>query len=448
MSLPLMVQTTYAELVNRCETTAFKDAFPEDGAFTPKTVKGRRYWYFQHGADKGRGQRYVGPETPKLLERIARHKNARDDERERRALVSALVRSFGMPKPLDEIGAVVAALARAGVFRLRAVLVGTVAYQTYSAMLGTRLPASVLATEDVDIAQFTNVSIAVQDEILPMLDVLRNADPSFDAIPHQHDSRRATSYQTKRGLRVDFLTPNEGADTDEPQTLPALQTDTQPLRFLDYLIHDPEPAVVLHGSGIYVHVPAPQRYAIHKLIVARRRKIGAAKSEKDLLQSQALMSVLVHKRPHDVRAAWMEAVDRGPSWKLHLVQSILLYSPAARDMLLKTVSWKRETIAGLDLRFARSAPRYDFDRDVVVFDGNDESGPMRCEISREALEDHFGAEGLDKQGRMERFGANRAVIERMARAKYRSFAVDEPGIVLIKTEDVRHLRRIVGACSA
>ncbi|MBL3684602.1 hypothetical protein F2981_18295 (plasmid) [Sinorhizobium meliloti] len=45
----------------------------------------------------------------------------------------------------------------------------------------------------------------------------------------------------------------------------------QPLRFLDYLIYHPIRAVLLHGAGVLVNVPAPQRYAIHKLIVASRR---------------------------------------------------------------------------------------------------------------------------------------------------------------------------------
>jgi len=69
--------------------------FPENGTFTPKTIKGRRYWYFQVKSTEGRSQRYVGPESPEPLERIAHHKQAQDDERERRALVSALVRSSG-----------------------------------------------------------------------------------------------------------------------------------------------------------------------------------------------------------------------------------------------------------------------------------------------------------------------------------------------------------------
>src|SRR5204862_2229411 len=119
-------------------------------------------------------------------ERISNHKEARDDERERRALVSTLVRSFGLPRPIPEIGAVLAALAKAGVFRLRGVLVGTVAYQSYGAMLGTKLPSAILQTGDIDIAQFMTVSIAVEDNTPPVLDILKEVDQTFRPVPSLH----------------------------------------------------------------------------------------------------------------------------------------------------------------------------------------------------------------------------------------------------------------------
>src|SRR5205085_2642243 len=108
MSAPaLTMQTTYAELVERSATSAFNAYFPADGAFVSKTIKGRNYWYFQTPSSEGRGQKYVGPETPELLQRIAKHKEARGDERERRSLVSTLVRSFGLPRPIPEIGDII-----------------------------------------------------------------------------------------------------------------------------------------------------------------------------------------------------------------------------------------------------------------------------------------------------------------------------------------------------
>lgn len=338
MATPSLIkQTTYAELLERCSASAFGDFFPEEGAFTVKTIREKRYWYFQTATTQGRTQKYVGPETPELLEKIAHHRGMRDDERERRSLVSMLVRSCGLPRPIPEIGEILEAFAKAGVFRLRGVLVGTLAYQVYSAMLGVKLPFATLQTADVDIAQFKNVSIAIEDRTPSALEILKTVDKTFRSIPHVSDGRRATSYKSKGGLRVDFLTPNVGPDTEKPESLPALQTDAQPLRFLDYLIHEPEPAVVLHGTGIYVLVPTPERYAVHKLIISRRRPVGAAKQDKDLKQAESLFNVLAQKRSYELKAVWDEACQRGPKWRQLLLEGMSQLTPQTRDIVFKVV---------------------------------------------------------------------------------------------------------------
>ncbi len=440
---PLLMQTTYAELLDRCRATAFDEAFPKDGSFTSKTIKGKRYWYFQQQSGTGREQKYVGPETPELLDQIAKHKQVRDDERERRALVSTLVRSFGLPRPIKEIGDIVAALAQAGVFRLRGVLVGTVAYQTYAPMLGTRLPHTILQTNDVDIAQFQSVSVAVGEQTPPVLDLLKNVDKSFRAVPHIHE-HNVTSYVAKGGLRVDFLTPNEGADTDAPQPLRSFQTDAEPLRFLDFLIYEAEPAVLLHEAGIYVLVPSPQRYAIHKLIISRRRQEGAAKRDKDIEQSAALLKVLNEKRPYELKSAWEEACNRGKTWQQLLAEGLSQIPAPIRDAVLKTVGRSRSLIPGLNLTFSDPVPHYDFERDVVTFIGDALGSTVRCAISREALDDNFVATtNLSEEQRLEKFRKNRSAIELMAREKYLHWPVEEPEAVLIKTMEVSKLQKAV-----
>lgn len=439
--IPLALQTAYADLVDRCASAAFDEAFPEDGVFTPKTIRGRRYWYFQISVDGKRRQRYVGPETPELLERISHHKKARHDQRDRQALVSTLVRSARLPRPLPEVGEILAALAKAGVFRLRGVLVGTIAYQTYPAMFGTRLPAATIQTGDVDVAQFSEVSVAVNDSTPSILEILREVDKSFRPIPHMHDMRRAATYEAASGLRVDFLTPNKGPDTDAPKRLPALGTDAQPLRFLDFLIYEPQPAVVLHGTGIYVLVPAPERYAVHKLIIARRRLEGSAKRDKDIRQAEVLLAVLARKRAQELKAAWAEAYGRGRTWQFLLGEGLGLIDPEIRDQTLKTVGAPRSIVAGLELEFAAPAARYDLDRDVVEFLGQAGGAAVRCAISREALEDHFGADGVDQEGRLRKFRDHRSEIEHMLQSKYLSWPVEEIGAVLIKTNDVPRLKK-------
>lgn len=352
----LVMQTTYAELAQRCEAAAFHHAFHDDGSFVSKAIRGKRYWYFQQSSGSGRAQKYVGPETPELLEQISNHKQARDDERQRRALVSTLVRVYGLPRPIPEFGNIIAALAKAGVFRLHGVLVGTAAYQTYSAMLGAKLPISVQQTGDVDIAQFERISVAVGDQTPPVLDVLREVDKTFRPVPHLHGKRNVTSYRTNGGLGVDFLTPNQGRDTDAPKRLPALQTDAEPLRFLDFLIREPQSAVVLHEAGIYVLVPAPERYAVHKLIVSRRRPAGAAKQDKDILQSAALLDLLVQKRPFELKAAWKEAYQRGKAWRQLLGEALTLLPAATRDLMLKVVGERRAAAAKDKAPSLRSTP--------------------------------------------------------------------------------------------
>jgi hypothetical protein len=248
------------------------------------------------------------------------------------------------------------------------------------------------------------------------------------------------SYQAQGGrLRVDFLTPIEGPDTDEPQLLPALRTYAQPLRFLNFLIHDAHPAVMLHGAGTYIAVPEPQRYAIHKLIIAQLRAGGAAKRDKDIAQADALLTVLSQKRASEVRLAWEEAANRGRGWQEPLLDGMSQLPQRSRDLTLKAIERTRSIIPKLDLTFQNPAPRYLRERDVISFGGEANGEAVQCAISRETLEDHFDANGLSIEGRLAKFLEQRTAIEEMARAKYLTWPIEEPGAVLIKTLDVQKL---------
>jgi len=57
---------------------------------------------------------------------------------------------------------------------------------------------------------------------------------------------------------------------------------------------------------------------------------------------------------------------------------------------------------------------------------------VRCEISREALDDQFRSDHKDK---LEVFRANRQAIERAARNKYRNGKTEPDGSVLVRTLD-------------
>ena len=86
-----------------------------------------------------------------------------------------------------------------------------------------------------------------------------------------------------------------------------------------------------------------------------------------------------------------------------------------------------------DLNFLSRGEKYVFDRRVVVFRGQDGETRVRCEISREALDDHFGGDGKDK---LDVFRANRRTIEQEARRKYLARQTEPDGSVLIRTVDL------------
>lgn len=335
----------FSELAQRSLDAAFTTEFTLDGRFVPVTVKQRRYWYFDApAAEGGKHRRYVGPaDDPAIQSRVDRFKDLKADFQGRRKLVSTLVREAHLPQPDRMTGDVVAALAEAGLFRLRGVLIDT-AFQVYPALLGVRVPATAMRTSDTDFAQFHAISAAAADSLPPMLEVIRAVDPTFREVPDVADGRRTTRYVAQSGFQVEFLTPNTGSATHDgkPATMPALGgAAATPLRFLDFLIHQPVRTVLLYRSGIPVTVPAPERYAVHKLIVASRRRKngdGTAKARKDLAQAAILTEALAMvQQQDDLASAFVEAWDRGPAWREAIARSIRMLEAPVRGILWQAI---------------------------------------------------------------------------------------------------------------
>ncbi|MBD9509076.1 hypothetical protein IB265_20095 [Ensifer sp. ENS10] len=346
--IDISYRTMFAELTQRTLDGQFLADFPMEGWFVTVTVKDRNYWYFDLPDGEGKYKRsYVGPESDEeITARVKAHKQIKDDLRERRRMASTLRRA-GLPGPDTFAGDITKALADAGLFRLRAVLIGSVAFSTYAGMLGVRLPSSAMQTGDADFAQDFAISAGVQDSLPPILDILQSVDPDFRTVPHQADKAKVVAFQNGRGYRVEFLTGNRGSDeyTGKPSPMPALGgASAENLRFLDFLIYEPVRTVLLFREGVNVLVPAPERYAVHKLIVASRRltdTLGRVKSDKDLVQASLLFEALVETRhEYELVDAWEEAWDRGDSWKEGLCNGLLRLSAKGVKALGKALGSK------------------------------------------------------------------------------------------------------------
>ncbi|MDX8520707.1 nucleotidyltransferase family protein [Mesorhizobium dulcispinae] len=336
-SIDLAYRTLYAELVQRGLDASFETDFSTAGNFVRVPVKGRDYWYFEETRPE-KSRRYVGPaENPEIAKRVAAFRQIKDDLRSRRKLISTLTRDTGLAAPDPFTGDVVEALEKAGLFRLRAVLIGTVAFQTYAGYLGVKLPGAALQTGDADFAQFHSVSAEVDDSMPPIIEVLKAIDPTFRQIPHRADAARTTQFENASRYRIEFLTPNRGSDdhADHASPMPPLGgASAQPLCFLDFLIREPVRTVLLHRSGVPVLVPRLSASPSKLIVAARRERSAAAKREKDLHQAGLLVEALdVTRRRNDLAHAFAEAWERGDAWREALRKGLQLLQPDRREMV-------------------------------------------------------------------------------------------------------------------
>lgn len=248
------------------------------------------------------------------------------------ARLARVLRAEGFTATDRDTGSLLLAFARAGVFRLGGTLIGTAAYALYQGELGVRFDSEELArTGDIDLASFERLSVALGDHVEENPgEILRTL--KFDPVPGLQD-RQIWKWRQSRGeAMVEFLTPAFGDERVKP--LPALGVSAQALNYLNYLIAEPIPAIALYRSGVLVRIPRPERFAIHKLIVADRRHGGPdqAKSRKDRGQAAFLISVLAEDRPDDLREAFEDALGRGPRWRERLATS-LARLPATAETL-------------------------------------------------------------------------------------------------------------------
>jgi len=304
-----------------------------------KTIGGRAYWYDRFRVGARIVERYIGEDSEETAARIAQYreiKDRRDALRRESARLVRLLRGEGLLAPDIATGQMLAAMARVGVFRLGGTVVGTQAFRHYEGVLGVAFGADRAAvTDDVDIASFERLSISLgaTDGVDPALgEVFR--DLGFDPVPsldRRHVWRWRSS--TRAGL-VEFLTPSFRED-ESLRELPALGVSAQSLHYLNYLIAGPIAVPLLYRSGALIQVPRPERYAIHKLIVAdRRRQDGetAGKARKDRMQAALLVGILAEESPDLLAEAYEDALGRGPSWRERIARTLDAL-PDTRDRL-------------------------------------------------------------------------------------------------------------------
>lgn len=332
MELDLASKTLFAEFRETVRSRkAIELQVSNVQTFVRKTVKGKTYWYEQHYEDGQARQIYFGPSNSDNDRYVANARQSlRGDKvmlKKLRAIESrqaAMLRKSGLPVLDRRMALLLRRFSEVGLIHRHGALVGTLAYMAYTGLLGSIFEKTTLMTQDIDIARDDRIEIAVPPVDIRALFAERGMEcrevPSFSkkALP--------SSYVTSDGIRIDFLVPLLGKVKEKVLMPFVFGAGATALRFLDYLIEDPVEAVLVAPSGgIVVTVPQPERFAVHKLIVAAYRSAtDAGKKEKDLHQAGQLFAVLAKDRSEELKSALHVAMKSGRKWEKAIRNSLKL----------------------------------------------------------------------------------------------------------------------------
>jgi hypothetical protein len=318
-----LAHSAYHDLLRSLRDEAVLDI---RGTPTRTERNGRVYWYDTYRVGSDVKKTYIGEDSEALRARLGRLESLREDRAERRQTRSRLIRLLRAEGFLGidaATGSLLNAMAVGGVFRLGGTIVGTQAFRLYEGELGVRFAFDQTAqTRDIDIASFERLSIALDDTVPePLAKVF--GDFAFEPAPSLDHHKTWRWKQTRNEMLVEFLTPSFSR-SEELRPLPALGVHAQSLHYLNYLLAEPIFAAVTYRDGVLVQIPRPERFAIHKLIVADRRLEGtdSLKSIKDRLQAKFLIEVLAEDRPGDLRDALEDALSRGKRWRERITASV------------------------------------------------------------------------------------------------------------------------------
>src|SRR5665213_911767 len=319
--LSLTAQTAYAQLLDAALSAEHLRSVADlPGSFASKTVKGHKYWYFQHTEPSGKlRQIFVGPDGPGIRKLMMRK-----DETSARQPLAPLGRSamaLGCASVLPRHFRVVRRLADYGFFGAGGVLIGTHAFLAFGNMLGVRWE-SADRTQDIDFAH-AGKSIAL-------------------ILPSNVEVQAGAGYLNPREpeFRLDCLTTRHRG-REEPLEHAQLHVTMQPLKFMEYSLENVQQSVLFCAEGaVLVNVPHPARYALHKLLIfGERTGTFSIKSSKDLTQAADILACLKPHRASEVEEAWCDLVSRGPGWIMRARQGLKALDAAHPD--LEVQQWLR-----------------------------------------------------------------------------------------------------------
>lgn len=323
--LSLSAQTAYAELFEQTRSFELSNALAGlSGSFQKLRRKNQDYWYWAfRDVDQKVRMLYVGPDDDRVRALVALFKQTKQTKPLEPAALSAL--ALGNAGTVPKHFRMIKRLSDYGFFRAGGVLIGTHAFLAMANLLGVKWHDGA-ATLDVDFAHAgKNISVALPADLkIDVHDALTSLEMGLLPMT-QFNGKTGAQYRNPQDaeLRVDFVTSK--ARSDKPVSIPNLNIALEPLKFMEFSLQDTTQACLISRTGAcIVNIPAPQRYAVHKLIVYGERPASErAKSTKDILQAASLVSYfLASGQAALFNSAWQDAIHRGKGWHSRAKQGL------------------------------------------------------------------------------------------------------------------------------
>lgn len=329
--LSMSAQTAYSEIMDQSHALALQSSLSGlHGRFHQRRIKGRAYWYFGYRDIDGRGRMvYVGPDIDRVRQLVDRFEQRRKPEG--LVLQSRAAIALGCTAALPKHFRIIRRLAEYGFFCVGGLLIGTHAFLALGNLLGVHWESGD-KTLDIDFAHAgKNISLALPANLrIDVHGALESLEMGLLPIT-QFNGVRGAQYRNPEDqeLRLDFVT-SRSRSAGQSVVMPDLNLSLEPLKFMEFSLQDTTQGCVLGRDGAcMVNLPAPERYAVHKLIIYGERPVSQrAKAGKDLLQAACLASYFLETgRQAEFNAAWQDANSRGKGWRTRALQG--------RDALLR-----------------------------------------------------------------------------------------------------------------
>jgi hypothetical protein len=346
--LKMQGQTSYSELFEQTQGFEMDNAMAGlTGSFQKQERQGKGFWYFGYrDVNRSTKMMYVGPDnarTQDLIKKYSETKKAGVQGPAARVAIAA-----GCTPVAPKHFSIIKRLSEYGFFRAGGILIGTHAFLALGNMLGVKWKDA-QATLDVDFAHAgKNISVALPANMtVDVHDALESLELGLLPIS-LFNGRAGAQYRnpSDQELRVDFVTSM--TRQGKPVVIPELNIALEPLKFMEFSLEQSTQGVIFSNRGAcIVNLPAPSRFAVHKLIVyGERPERERLKSKKDLLQSASLVEYFLKEgRADQFNEAWRDAVGRGPGWKRRAEQgrdALFLLAPELADNTL----WTEATHSG------------------------------------------------------------------------------------------------------